>query len=66
MSDSEKARTSGESPRPAESSILPTVKAPPEVKELTRPTLHPAFYVMCDHLLNWLGNKLIIEVRGLR
>lgn len=49
MSEAEKARKSGDSPRPVEMSTLPTVN--PEVKESARPTkpaLHPAFYVMCD------------------
>ncbi len=47
MSESEKVRTSGESPRPAESSVLPTVNPAAEQIEPPKPSLHPAFYVMC-------------------
>jgi hypothetical protein len=51
MSENEKARTSGEVSRPAEL-VLPIVNEKVEIKELAKPTLHPAFYVMCDHRLH--------------
>jgi hypothetical protein len=46
MSEAEKVRKSAESPRTAEASVLPTVNVFPEKKELAKPSLHPAFYVM--------------------
>jgi hypothetical protein len=48
MSEAEKVRKSAESPRTAEASVLPTVNVSLEKKELAKPSLHPAFYVMFD------------------
>jgi hypothetical protein len=59
MSDSEKNRKSGEAARPAEPSVLPTVNPTAETKELPKPALHPAFYVVYvrDHLTLHLAGQ---------
>lgn len=45
MSAEEKTRTSGEVPRTAESSILPTVNPDAQKPEPPKSSIHPAVYV---------------------
>ncbi|KAI9728588.1 MAG: hypothetical protein M1834_007616 [Cirrosporium novae-zelandiae] len=69
MSDNEKIRVSGDSPRTAESSTLPTVNPAIEKPDPPRAGLHPAVYVIVWITLSSsviLFNKYLLDTMGFR